>query len=85
MASQALANLGLDPRTIRHEVEARVESGSPVISYDTLPQTPRTQRVVEFSIDEARRLNHSYVGTEHILLGVLREQNGVAAGVWCVS
>ena len=72
VASQALLNLGLDPQVIRQEVENRVECGTPVISYDMLPQTARTQRVIEYSIDEARRLDHSYVGTEHILLGLLR-------------
>jgi ATP-dependent Clp protease ATP-binding subunit ClpA len=46
-----------------------------------LPQTPRARKVIEFAIEEARDLNHNYVGTEHLLLGLLREQEGVAAQV----
>ena len=46
-----------------------------------LPQTPRAKKVIEYSMEEARTLNHNYVGTEHILLGLLREQEGVAAQV----
>ena len=46
-----------------------------------LPQTPRAKKVIEYSIEEARNLNHNYVGTEHLLLGLLREQEGVAAQV----
>ena len=46
-----------------------------------LPQTPRAKKVIEYSMEEARNLNHNYVGTEHILLGLLREQEGVAAQV----
>src|SRR5688500_13074601 len=46
-----------------------------------LPPTPRAKKVIEYSIEEARNLNHNYVGTEHLLLGLLREQEGVAAQV----
>ena len=46
-----------------------------------LPQTPRAKKVIEYSMEEARNLNHNFVGTEHILLGLLREQEGVAAQV----
>ena len=46
-----------------------------------LPQTPRAKKVIEYAIEEARNLNHNYVGTEHLLLGLLREQEGVAAQV----
>ncbi len=46
-----------------------------------LPQTPRAKKVLEYAIEEARHLNHNYVGTEHLLLGLLREQDGVAAQV----
>src|SRR4029077_21020672 len=51
------------------------------VTMGKLPQTPRAKKVIEYSMEEARNLNHNYVGTEHILLGLLREQDGVAAQV----
>jgi ATP-dependent Clp protease ATP-binding subunit ClpC len=52
-----------------------------MVTMGKLPQTPRAKRVIEYAIEEARNLNHNYVGTEHLLLGLLREQDGVAAQV----
>ena len=52
-----------------------------MVTMGKLPQTPRAKKVIEYSIEEARNLNHNYVGTEHLLLGLLREQEGVAAQV----
>src|SRR4026208_860809 len=52
-----------------------------MVTMGKLPQTPRAKKVIEYSMDEARNLGHNYVGTEHILLGLLREQEGVAAQV----
>src|SRR5437868_9854464 len=52
-----------------------------MVNMGKLPQTPRAKKVIEYSIEEARNLNHNYVGTEHLLLGLLREQEGVAAQV----
>ena len=52
-----------------------------MVTMGKLPQTPRAKKVIEYSMEEARNLNHNYVGTEHILLGLLREQEGVAAQV----
>ena len=63
------------------EVEKLVQSGPEMVTVGKLPQTPRAKKVIEYSMEEARNLNHSYVGTEHILLGLLREQEGVAAQV----
>jgi len=63
------------------EVEKLVKAGPDMVTMGKLPQTPRAKKVVEYSIEEARNLNHNYVGTEHILLGLLREQDGVAAQV----
>ncbi|HLA84682.1 MAG TPA: ATP-dependent Clp protease ATP-binding subunit, partial [Thermoguttaceae bacterium] len=56
-------------------------SGPDMVTMGKLPQTPRAKKVIEYSMEEARNLNHNYVGTEHILLGLLREQEGVAAQV----
>jgi ATP-dependent Clp protease ATP-binding subunit ClpC len=52
-----------------------------MVTMGKLPQTPRAKKVIEYAMEEARNLNHNYVGTEHILLGLLREQEGVAAQV----
>ena len=83
VASNVLKNLDLDLRKIRLEVEKIVQygpSGEP-LDLGRLPHTPRTKKVIEYSVEEARQLNHNYVGTEHLLLGLLREQEGVAAQV----
>jgi ATP-dependent Clp protease ATP-binding subunit ClpC len=76
-----LRNLDVDLRKIRLEVEKLVQSGPEMVTIGKLPQTPRAKKVIEYSMEEARNLNHNYVGTEHILLGLLREQEGVAAQV----
>ena len=76
-----LKNLGVDLRKIRVEVEKIVQSGPDMVTMGRLPQTPRAKKVMEYAIEEARNLNHNNVGTEHLLLGLLREQEGVAAQV----
>ncbi len=81
VAANVLKNLDVDLRKIRLEVEKLVQSGPEMVTIGKLPQTPRPKKVIEYSMEEARNLNHNYVGTEHILLGLLREQEGVAAQV----
>jgi ATP-dependent Clp protease ATP-binding subunit ClpC len=81
VAANVLKNLDIDLRKIRLEVEKLVQSGPEMITMGRLPQTPRAKKVIEYSMEEARNLNHNFVGTEHILLGLLREQEGVAAQV----
>ena len=81
VAANVLKNLDVDLRKIRLEVEKIVQHGPDIVSMGKLPQTPRAKKVIEYSMEEARNLNHNYVGTEHILLGLLREQEGVAAQV----
>ncbi|MFM8377838.1 MAG: ATP-dependent Clp protease ATP-binding subunit [Planctomycetia bacterium] len=81
VAANVLKNLDIDLRKIRMEVEKLVQSGPDMVTMGKLPQTPRAKKVIEYSMEEARNLNHNYVGTEHILLGLLREQEGVAAQV----
>jgi ATP-dependent Clp protease ATP-binding subunit ClpC len=81
VASNVLKNLDVDLRKIRVEVEKIVQSGPDMVSMGKLPQTPRAKKVLEYAFEEARNLNHNYVGTEHLLLGLLREQEGVAAQV----
>jgi ATP-dependent Clp protease ATP-binding subunit ClpC len=81
VAANVLKNLDIDLRKIRLEVEKIVQSGPEMVTMGKLPQTPRAKKVIEYAIEEARNLNHNYVGTEHLLLGLLREQEGVAAQV----
>ncbi|MFP6666892.1 MAG: ATP-dependent Clp protease ATP-binding subunit [Pirellulales bacterium] len=81
VAANVLKNLDVDLRKIRLEVEKLVQSGPDMVTMGKLPQTPRAKKVIEYSMEEARNLNHNYVGTEHILLGLLRELEGVAAQV----
>ncbi|MFG0273888.1 MAG: ATP-dependent Clp protease ATP-binding subunit [Phycisphaerales bacterium] len=81
VGANVLKNLGVDLRKVRLEVEKLVKSGPEMVTMGKLPQTPRAKKVIEFAIEEARNLNHNYVGTEHLLLGLLREHDGVAAQV----
>ncbi len=81
VAANVLKNLDVDLRKIRLEVEKIVQTGPDMVTMGKLPQTPRAKKVIEYAIEEARNLNHNYVGTEHLLLGLLREQEGVAAQV----
>jgi ATP-dependent Clp protease ATP-binding subunit ClpC len=81
VAANCLKNLGVDLKKIRMEVEKIVKSGPQMVTMGKLPQTPRAKKVIEYAIEEARLLGHNYVGTEHLLLGLLREQDGVAAQV----
>jgi ATP-dependent Clp protease ATP-binding subunit ClpC len=81
VGANVLKNLDIDLRKVRLEVEKLVKSGPEMVTMGKLPQTPRAKKVIEYAIEEARNLNHNYVGTEHLLLGLLREQDGVAAQV----
>jgi len=81
VAANVLKNLDVDLRKIRLEVEKLVQSGPDMVTMGKLPQTPRAKKVIEYAIEEARNLSHNYVGTEHLLLGLLREDEGVAAQV----
>lgn len=79
IAAKALESLGLEVAKIQEEVEKLIGAGKQPMQ--TIHYTPRAKKVVELSQDEARKLGHSYVGTEHILLGLIREGEGVAARV----
>ncbi|HEY7328384.1 MAG TPA: Clp protease N-terminal domain-containing protein [Gemmataceae bacterium] len=81
VAAKVLKNLDIDLRKIRLDVEKIVQSGHNKVTWSKLPQTPRAKKVIEYAIEEARSLNHNYVGTEHLLLGLLREADGVASQV----
>src|SRR5258705_3470604 len=81
VGANVLKNLDVDLRKVRVEVEQLVKSGPDMVTMGKLPETPRAKKVIEYAIEEARNLNHNYVGTEHLLLGLLREHDGVAAQV----
>ena len=81
VGANVLKHLGVDLAKVRMEVERLVKAGPDMVTMGKLPQTPRAKKVIEYSIEEARNLSHNYVGTEHILLGLLREEEGVAAQV----
>jgi len=80
VAAKVLSNLGVELDKVRSAVEFIIGRGERTVSGE-IGLTPRAKRVIELAVDEARRLNHNYIGTEHILLGLLREGEGVAAGV----
>jgi ATP-dependent Clp protease ATP-binding subunit ClpA len=81
VAVNALGGMGLDLKTVRLEVEKQVGPGPDQKQSWPIPYTPRVKKVLLLAVSEARALNHTYVGTEHILLGLLREGDGVAPRV----
>src|ERR1051326_2036853 len=81
IAATVLNNLGLDLDQIRQAVESVVSPSGGTLTLGEIPFTPRAKRVLELAVDEARQLGHNYVGTEHLLLGLIREGEGVAARV----
>ena len=80
VAVKVLSNLGADPDKVRGAVEFIIGRGERTVSGE-IGLTPRAKRVIELAVDEARRLNHNYIGTEHLLLGLLREAEGAASSV----
>jgi ATP-dependent Clp protease ATP-binding subunit ClpC len=81
VAAQVLANLGVDLRRVRAEIEKIVGTGDNVMLLGEIPFTPRAKKVLELAVEEAQNMGHSHVGTEHLLLGLIREEEGVAAQV----
>ena len=81
LAAAILTNLGLDLDVIRRTIESMVPASSGSVTITEIPFTPRAKHVLELSVDEAKILGHNYVGTEHLLLGLIREGDGIAARV----
>ena len=81
VGATVLKHFEVDIKKLRLEVEKFHKSGPDMFTVGKLPQTPRAKRVIEYAIEEARSFNHNYVGTEHILLGLLRQSKGIAAQV----
>ena len=78
VAANVLKNMGIDLNKIRTEVEKIVKTGPSMVTMGQLPFTPRAKKVLELSMEEAGNLGHNYIGTEHLLLGLLREGEGIA-------
>jgi ATP-dependent Clp protease ATP-binding subunit ClpC len=81
LAAAILTNLGLDLDVLRRTIESMVPASSGSVTIGEIPFTPRAKHVLELSVDEAKLLGHNYVGTEHLLLGLIREGDGIAARV----
>jgi len=81
-AAKALKNLNVDPKVVRTEIEKLITpSSSPTVTLGQLPFSPRAKRVIELAGEAASQLGHDVIGTEHLLLGLLKENEGIAAKV----
>lgn len=81
VGANVLKSLGVDLPKVHLEIEKIVQAGPDIVTMGKRSQTPRAKKVIEYAIEESRNLNHNYVGTEHLLLGLLREVEGVASQV----
>ena len=81
VASNILENLNIDPEKVLFEIEKVVQAGTNMVTMGQLPFTPRTKKMLEYSLEEMRNLGHNYIGTEHLLLGLIRENDSEAAQV----
>ncbi len=81
IAAAALSNLGVDLKTLRLEIEKLVEQGPSTVSVGEIPFNPQAKKVLELAVEEARKFGHNYIGTEHLLLGLIKEGEGIAAHV----
>ncbi len=81
VAAQVLSNLNIDLRKVRSEIEKIVGTGDNMMLLGEIPFTPRAKKVLEYAVEEAQHMGHTYIGTEHILMGLIREEEGVAARV----
>jgi ATP-dependent Clp protease ATP-binding subunit ClpC len=81
VAANILENMNIDPEKVLAEIEKVVQPGSNMVTMGQLPFTPRTKKMLEYSLEEMRNLGHNYIGTEHLLLGLIRENDSEAAQV----
>tara|TARA_B100000315_G_C14588341_1_gene594353 strand:+ start:556 stop:2991 length:2436 start_codon:yes stop_codon:yes gene_type:complete len=77
IASSILKKMGLSPERIQAEIELNIPSGGAPLAFGEIPFSPRVKKVIEFGIEEARLLGHNHIGSEHLLLGILREEEGL--------
>jgi excisionase family DNA binding protein len=81
VAGQVLNTLGADMQQLRQDIEKIIGHGDSEVTNANIPLTPRVKRAIELAVDEARQLRHQFLGTEHLLLGLMREGEGIAAHV----
>ena len=81
IGAKVLKNLKVDLAKICEEVEKLIKKGPDEVAPGKLPKTPRAKKVIDYAIEEALNLDHDYVGTEHLLLGLMRERHGIGAQV----
>jgi len=76
-----LRKMGLSPEELRIEVERNLPTGSNILTFGDIPFTPRAKKVIELAVEEARLLGHGYIGSEHLLIGLIREEEGIAGKI----
>src|SRR5690606_38519220 len=81
VAAAVLSNLAVSESQVRGKLAMAVRPGRSIVTQGELPYTSRAKKVLDFAMSEARELGHSYTGTEHLLLGLIREEKGIAAEV----
>ena len=81
IALAVVKKMGLSPEQVRLEIERNLPSGGGTMTFGEIPFTPRVKKVIEFSIEEAKLLGHNYIGSEHLLLGLLREEEGMGGKI----
>lgn len=82
VALAILKKMGLSPEQIRLEIERNLPSGGSTMTFGEIPFTPRVKKVIEFAVEEARLLGHNHIGSEHLLLGLLREEEGIGGKIF---
>ncbi len=81
VALAVLKKMGLSPEQVRLEIERNLPGGSSTMTFGEIPFTPRVKKVIEYAIEEAKLLGHNYIGSEHLLLGLLREEEGMGGRI----
>jgi ATP-dependent Clp protease ATP-binding subunit ClpC len=81
VALAVIKKMGLPPEQVRLEIERNLPSGSSTMTFGEIPFTPRVKTVIELSVEEAKLLGHNYIGSEHLLLGLLREEDGMGGKI----
>src|SRR5580658_3368978 len=80
-ACKVIGNLGIDGAAVEAKLSEAIKSGPSMVTIGKLPQTPRAKKVIDYAFEESKSFEHNYIATEHLLLGLLREVEGVAATV----
>jgi ATP-dependent Clp protease ATP-binding subunit ClpC len=81
IALTILKKMGLSPEQIRLEIERNLPGGGSTMTFGEIPFSPRVKKVIEYAVEEARLLGHNYIGSEHLLLGLLREEEGIGGKI----